>query len=252
MQDPQASATGALCRREAEMIFAVIMAGGSGTRMGGELPKQFLPLCGKPVVIYTLEKFLKCGKIDEYYIGINPGWKELMEELLAEHVPDSAKKIHIVCGGGDRNATLYNVIKAIEADFGVSKEHYIITHDAVRPFVTQQMIEENIELVKISGAVDTVVPAKDTIIESEDGVTVSAIPDRKRMYQSQTPQSFNLSLLKEAYLSLSEDEKAVLTDACRICVMRNIPVTLAKGSDMNIKITTPGDLIIAQAIADEA
>ena len=80
------------------MIFAVIMAGGSGTRMGGELPKQFLPLGGKPVVIYTLEKFLRCRKIDEYYIGINPDWKDLMEELVTEYVPESADKIHIVCG----------------------------------------------------------------------------------------------------------------------------------------------------------
>ena len=237
--------------RKAEMIFAVIMAGGSGTRMGGgELPKQFLELCGRPIVIYTLEEFLKCGRIDEYYIGINPAWKELMEELVVKYVPEHAGRIHIVGGGSDRNATLFNVMEAIEDRFGASDEHYIITHDAVRPFVTQRMIDENIEKVKISGAVDTVVPAKDTIIESDDGVLVSAIPDRKRMYQSQTPQSFNLTLLKNAYLSLSEEEKAVLTDACRICVMRDHEVSLAEGSDMNIKITTPSDLIIARAIAE--
>ena len=110
------------------------------------------------------------------------------------------------------------------------------------------MIEENIEAAEKYGAVDTVTPAVDTIVVSNDGNTITDIPERNKMYQGQTPQSFKVKLLKNLYCSLSEDEKKILTDACKICVVRNYPVYLVTGSVMNMKITTPGDYKIAQAI----
>lgn len=231
------------------MIFGAILAGGTGTRMGNySLPKQFLDLGGKPVIIHTLEKFLTCTEFDAIYLGIHKDWIVYMKDMIRKYVPDRADEITVVCGGEDRNSTLFNVIDRIEADHGVSKEHIIITHDAVRPFVTLRMIEENIEAAKKYGAVDTCIPAVDTIVVSEDGKTIDRVPDRRQMYQGQTPQSFRITLLRKLYESLTEEEKSILTDACKICVVRDQPVYLVAGSDTNIKITTPGDLKIAQAM----
>lgn len=231
------------------MVFGAILAGGIGSRMHmADMPKQFLPLGDKPVVIHTVEKFLTCSRFEQVYIGVHGDWVGYMNDLIQRYVPDQADRICVVGGGSDRNETIFNIVHAIEERFGESDEHIIVTHDSVRPFVTIRMIEENIDGAEKYGAVDTVVPAVDTIVVSEDGQVISQIPNRAQMYQGQTPQSFRISLLKQMYESLSGEEKKILTDACKICVVRNYPVHLVMGAVTNLKITTPGDYKIAQAM----
>lgn len=233
------------------MIFGAILAGGTGQRMGNDsLPKQFLDLCGKPIIIHTLEKFQTCSRFDAVYLGIHKDWTGYMQELIREYLPAHADPVTVVCGGEDRNSTLFNVVDRIMEDHGEPEEHIIVTHDAVRPFVTLRMIEENIEAAMEFGAADTVIPAVDTIICSKDGETIASVPDRRQLYQVQTPQSFRIGLLKRLYATLSVEERGLITDACTICTMRNQPVHLVAGSDTNIKITTPGDLKIAQAMME--
>lgn len=231
------------------MIFGAILAGGIGSRMHtADMPKQFLPIGEKPILIHTLEKFLICSELQKVYIGVHCDWINYTEDLIGKYLSSVADRVTVVCGGADRNETIQNIIIAIEKEHGVSEEHFIVTHDAVRPFVTTRMIEENIAAVKEYGAVDTVIPSVDTIVVSENGETISDIPNRAKMYQGQTPQSFRVSLLKDLYRSLSEEEKGILTDACKICVVRNYPVFLVEGDYTNLKITTPGDYKIAQAM----
>jgi len=231
------------------MIFGAILAGGVGSRMHmADMPKQFLPLGSKPIIIHTLEKFLTCHSFDSIYVGVHADWVSYMNDMIARYVPAHTNRISIVAGGFDRNGTIFNIIDAIEECYGESEEHVIVTHDAVRPFVSLRMIEENIAAAKQYGAVDTVVPATDTIVMSEDGKTICDIPERKKMYQGQTPQSFRINLLKSLFATLNEGDKTILTDACKICVVRNWPVHMVMGSDTNLKITTPGDYKIAQAM----
>lgn len=231
------------------MIFGAILAGGIGSRMHtADMPKQFLPLGEKPILIHTLEKFLICSELQKVYIGVHCDWINYTEDLIGKYLSSVAERVVVVCGGADRNETIQNIIIAIEKEHGVSEEHFIVTHDAVRPFVTTRMIEDNIAAVKEYGAVDTVISSVDTIVVSENGETISDIPNRAKMYQGQTPQSFRISLLKDLYRSLSEEEKGSLTDACKICVVRNYPVFLVEGDYTNLKITTPGDYKIAQAM----
>ena len=151
-------------------------------------------------------------------------------------------------GGKDRNSTLSNVIENLEEKFGESDDHIIVTHDSVRPFVTMRMIDENIEAAKKYGACDTVIAATDTIVSSQDGKFINDIPNRVEMYQGQTPQSFNVKLLKDLYNDLTVEEKEILTDACKICTVRNKPVYLVKGAVSNMKLTTVTDYKIAQAL----
>lgn len=235
------------------MIFGAILAGGIGSRMhSADMPKQFLPLGNKPVIIHTLEKFLTYSHFDCIYIGVHRDWIGYMNDLVERYMPAQKDRIAIIAGGSGRNETIFNIIDHIEAQFGSSDENIIVTHDAVRPFVTLRMIEENVEAAKQYGAVDTVVPAVDTIVVSENGKTIHSIPQRDAMYQGQTPQSFKISILKKLFYSLSTDEKTILTDACKICVVRDYPVHLVLGAVTNLKITTPGDYKIAQAMMGES
>lgn len=230
------------------MIFGAILAGGIGSRMNiSDMPKQFLSLGNKPIIVHTIEKFLLCEKFDKIFVGVHSDWTFYMQDLV-EHHNLNKNKIQVVNGGADRNETIFNIIRYIKNNFENIDDNIIVTHDAVRPFVTLRIIEDNIDAAIRYGACDTVVEAIDTIVESEDGNLVSSIPNRRYMYQGQTPQSFKINLLDDLYNNLTEDEKAVLTDACKICIFRNVPVKLVKGEVSNIKITTISDYNVAKAM----
>ncbi|MEE1356590.1 MAG: 2-C-methyl-D-erythritol 4-phosphate cytidylyltransferase [Clostridia bacterium] len=231
------------------MIFAAILAGGVGKRMqSGDLPKQFLMLGSKPIVVHTVEAFLSNNRIDKLYIGVPSVWCGYTENLIDKYIKFRREDVIVTQGGEDRNGTIMNIISKIKEQHGEGDEHYIITHDAVRPFVSSRIINENIDAVIKYGAVDTAVCAVDTIVESEDGKFIKAIPERRFMYQGQTPQSFRLSLIEGLYLSLDEQQKTILTDACKICVMCNTPVYIVEGDVSNMKITTVPDYKTAQAL----
>lgn len=232
------------------MIFAGIVAGGVGNRMNlSGMPKQFLPLGSgnKPIIIHTLEKFILCEKFDFIYLGVHKEWLEYAEELLKKYNLIS-DKIFLVSGGKDRNSTIMNIIDEIEKNHGEDKNNIIVTHDAVRPFVTLRMIEENIEAVAMCGACDTVVPSVDTIIKSDGGEFIDSVPPRSAMYLGQTPQSFGISKFKELYGKLSDEQKSTLTDACKVFSCFGEKVKLIMGDTFNIKITTISDYKIANAI----
>ncbi len=141
-----------------------------------------------------------------------------------------------------------NAIRQIEIEYNVDDETIIVTHDSVRPFVTHRIIEENIEYAQKYGACDTAVPATDTIVQSEDNIVISDVPERSKMYQGQTPQTFRLRKLKELYEGLTEAEKKILTDAAKIFVMKGEKVYLVEGEVSNIKITYPYDLRVAETL----
>jgi len=232
------------------MVFAVIVAGGIGSRMqNAGMPKQFMELCGKPIIIHTVERFLHSKRVDKIYIGVHPEWIDYTAELLEKYCGSSETAV-LVPGGADRNGTVFNVIDRIDADFGVSEEHIVLTHDAVRPFITQKIIDENIDAAIKYGAAGTAYNSIDTIVVSEDSEFITSVPERRKMYNVQTPQSFKINLLRELFESLDEEEKKTLTDACRICTVRNQPVYIVDGDISNIKITTPTDFKFAEAIAE--
>lgn len=232
------------------MIYAEILAGGKGTRMGNtEMPKQFLSIGDKPIIIHTLEAFILNGDIKKIIVTTPNKWIQHTKDLIVKYIPKDVQDRICVCeGGSDRNESIMNGIRYIENEFGINDDDIIVTHDAVRPFLTHRIIEENIEMALKYGATDTVVPAFDTIVESKDGNVISNIPRRDFMYQGQTPQSFNIKKLVNLYSDLSEDEKQVLTDAAKIFVVKGQEVKLVNGEVFNMKITTPYDLKLANAL----
>ena len=228
------------------MIFAVICAGGKGNRMGNtEKPKQFLNLGGKPVILHTLEKFVINDKFEKILVLSPKTWINHTLDIIKKYT-NFDQRIEVLEGGSDRNSTIMNAIRYIEDNYGLDDDTIIVTHDAVRRFVTYRMIEENIEKTIRYGACDTVIPATDTIVESNDGVIISNVPERNKLYQGQTPQSFKAKKLKELFLLLTDEEKAVLTDAAKIYAINGEPVYLVNGDVSNIKITYSYDLKIAE------
>lgn len=225
------------------MNFGGILAGGKGTRMGKtDLPKQFLMLGEKPIIIHTIEQFLVSPAIDEIVVGVPENWIDYTKDIIEKYCKDD--RIHVVQGGQNRNGTIMNICKYICENFK-DNENIIVTHDAVRPFVTQRIIKENVEICKKIGAADTVISASDTIVESKDGEIISNIPIRSQMYQGQTPQSFNVEEFIKQYESLTDEEKEILTDATKTYVLKGKKVGLVSGEPYNMKITTKYDLKLA-------
>lgn len=233
------------------MIYAEILAGGKGTRMGNvSMPKQFLPLNNKPIIIHTIEKFILNDQFGKIIIVSPKDWINHTKDIIKKHI-GQVERLVVVEGGKDRNESIMNGIKYIENTIGIKDDDVIVTHDSVRPFLTHRIIEENIEFALKFGAVDTVIEATDTIIQSEDGDTISSIPIRSTMFLGQTPQSFNIKKLVTYYNALDEGQKEILTDACKICALQGDKVKIVKGEVFNIKVTTPYDLKIADAIIQE-
>ena len=233
------------------MIFAAILAGGIGSRMGGtDTPKQFLTLGDKPVIIHTIEKFVINSNIDKIIVLTPENYITHTIHLIEKHIPKN-DNIIVIEGGETRNDTLMNSIIYIEENFGIDDDSIILTHDSVRPFVTHRIIEDTIEAAKRYGACDTVIPATDTIVESINGTTIESIPVRDYYYQGQTPQSFNIKKLFNLINSLTEEESNILTDACKIFTLKDEDVYLVDGEVSNIKITYPYDLKLANTILED-
>lgn len=233
-------------------VYGAILAGGSGTRMGNpEKPKQFLMLGDKPVLVHTVEKFVMSGLFDEVVVLCPPDWMNQTKDLL-ERYGRNCGDVAIAAGGARRNHTIANAIAFIKENYDVDDDAIIVTHDAVRPFATHRILQDNVEAARAHGACDTVIPATDTIVESVDGETINAIPDRSMLYQGQTPQSFRVLQLEQVLSSLTEEEDALLTDACKAYILRNLPVALVKGDTANIKITYPEDMRIAASLLGRA
>ena len=233
------------------MIFAAILAGGIGSRMGGtDIPKQFLNLGNKPIIVHTIEKFVINDNVDKIIVLTPENFISHTVHLIEEHIPNH-DDIVVIEGGQTRNDTIMNSINYIDENFGIDEDSIIITHDSVRPFVTHRIIEDNIGAARKYGACDTVVPATDTIVESINGETIESIPVRDYYYQGQTPQSFNIKKLFNLINSLTEEESNILTDACKIFVLKDEDVHLVKGEVTNIKITYPYDLKLANTILED-
>ena len=224
------------------MIYAVIAAGGIGSRMGADKPKQYIEIGGKAIILHTAEKFINNSRTDKVIVLVPEDWVDYTKYIFKD------TDVIVISGGDTRNETLMRAIDYIETTDGLTEETYLLTHDAVRPFVTDDIINANIDAMLTFGATGTVIPATDTVFSSDNGEVIDSIPDRSRLYQAQTPQCFGALKLRELYEGLSDEEKDILTDGCKIYLLKGHEVHLVKGHVSNIKITYPHDLIVAEAI----
>lgn len=228
------------------MVYAVILAGGSGTRMGTEVPKQFLNICSRPVIIRSADAFLDSGLCDHVIITVPAEFTDYTRSLIKQYRPDD--NTDVIAGGKNRNSSLLNALEFIKQNKPYDGDTVVLTHDAVRPFINKKIIEDNIKAVREFGGCNTVVKCVDTVLVSDDGKFISSVPERKKLYNAQTPQSFNFKELLNIYEKMTDDEKENMTDACSVFLKYGKKVALVDGAQNNIKITYKNDIGRAEQI----
>ena len=232
---------------------AIVLAAGQGKRMGTDVAKQFLLLDGKPILYYSLAVFEQSSYIDETILVTNPEGLSVCEEMVKEY---GFKKVSsIVLGGKERYHSVWRGLQTAAFDEGDDSGAvaYVLIHDGARPFISEEIIKRNIDALKKDPACVTAVPSKDTVkIADEDGY-VATTPNRRLVWNMQTPQSFDFTLAYQAYRKLIENEDnliqkgiAITDDAMVVEYFTDTKVKLVEGSYENIKITTPEDLKIAK------
>ena len=233
------------------MNIALILAAGVGQRMrNAGLPKQFLKLLGKPIIIYTLEKFEESTEIDQVVVVCHGSYIEYMERLLELYQMKKVKRV--IVGGTDRQNSLQKGLRAIE-DLGAASDDIVVVHDGVRPMLTLATIKENIRVAKQYGCAMTVHPVTESVVVTDsDQVGIDDFKKRTDTYSLTAPQSFRLDGLKKAYggESGTEHEGMPLLDAAMVYANSGGEVHLVKEQNSNIKITTPEDFYYLRAILD--
>lgn len=231
---------------EKERCTAIVLAAGSGKRMGTKIQKQYLELEGKPILYYALHAFQVSSVIDEIVLVTG---KEQMEYCQKEIVERFGldKVTRIVAGGAQRYHSVWNGLLACP------EEGYVFIHDGARPFVDEEMILRAYEAVREERACVVGMPVKDTIkLADEDGY-IAQTPDRDLVWMIQTPQVFEMELVRAAYGKLMEQAEVKVTDDAQVVeAMMYEDVKLVRGSYENIKITTPEDLKIAKVFLKNA
>ncbi|MCF0107982.1 MAG: 2-C-methyl-D-erythritol 4-phosphate cytidylyltransferase [Bacilli bacterium] len=224
------------------MNIALIMAAGSGKRMGVETPKQFLLVNGEPLMWHTLKAFNDNQSIDAIYIVTNRSYFNKVNELSAEF----EKVIDVVEGGETRQESVFNGLKFLKNN-GMIDEDIILIHDAARPLVNDIIITNNIVECEKYGAVITSIPANDSLVRSLDNETVLNNENRKEIYQNQTPQTFKLGLILSCYYKVQND-LASYTDDGQIALASGLKIHIVNGSKLNFKVTTLEDLKMFEAL----
>ena len=223
-----------------EKYTAIVLAAGVGKRMNSKIQKQYMLLGGKPVLFYALDAFEK-SRVDEIILVVGKGEIEYCRKEIVEKYKFH-KVTKIVEGGKERDHSVYEGLKAIDT------ADYVLIHDGARPFINQQILVHAIEAVKQYQACVVGMPVKDTIkITTEDGFSKET-PERKHVWMIQTPQCFSYSLIFDAYQKMLQNEDATITDDAMVLEkVKGLPVKMVEGSYRNIKITTPEDLLVAEA-----
>lgn len=233
----------------------MVLAGGTGSRMGSAVPKQFMELAGRTVIEHSIETFCNHPAIDEVAVVVHPEWRGRMEAIAAANGWAKLKKI--VDGGAERYMSSLN---AIMAYIDEPDDTNLLLHDAARPWVSAEIVDRVVAALKHNEAVGVAVPSTDTVWEVHPDMSaemlmeggkfemprlVARIPERKLMWRAQTPQAFRLPLIRDAYQRALQDPQFRTTDDCGV-VRKYIPGTkicVVEGSEENKKITFAEDLI---------
>ncbi len=229
--------------------IAIILAGGKGTRFGNQLPKQLTKLGDKTIIEHSIEAFHNCKSIDEIAIVIHSDFVEHIKTIVNKNNYEKVK--HILAGGKERSDSSIAAIKAY-ADVPNSDCYKMIFHDAVRPFITEAIIQKVIAGLDTVNAVNVGIPATDTIIEVSTMEHITNVPNRENLRQAQTPQAFRFNTIKKAYAIALTDNQFKATDDCGVVLkyLPEEPILVVEGSPENIKVTYKLDMLIAEKLLE--
>ena len=224
-----------------EWVAAMVPAGGTGTRMGNEIPKQFLQLGGVPLLIHALRVLESSKAIAEIVVVVPEDAVTYCQQELLPQFPLS-KVSTVTAGGARRQDSVWNGVQAVD-----ERTKIVVVHDAVRPFVTGTMIEEVVDGARTHGAAIVAIPLHDTVKRAAPDGMIETTLDRQRLWSAQTPQAFNVELLREAHRS-SQEAGIDATDDAFMVEQIGHRVAIVNGSPDNIKVTRPEDLVRGESI----
>ena len=223
---------------------AVVLAGGTGTRVGLSIPKQLIKIAGKPIIEHTIAALQMSPVVDEIIVMMAPGYLDDVRAIVRRGGYSKVSKI--LEGAGTRNDTTRAALAALGED-----ECNVLLHDAVRPLVSQTILAANVEALRTYDAVDTAITSADTVIEvDEEAGTIANVLPRYRLRRGQTPQSFRLSTIRAAYEKAAQDASFAATDDCTVVLryLPEVPIAVVPGHERNMKVTDPIDVYIADKL----
>ena len=226
------------------MNIALIIAGGSGNRMHQDIPKQFLTVNERPVIVYTLEAFEKHPKIDAVAVVCIEGWEEVLRAYARQF--NISKLQYVVTGGKNGQDSIRNGVYELEKHFAA--DDLVLIHDAIRPMVSAEIISDCIRVARRYGNAITVIPCAEAMMQTEDGVvSVSSYP-RDRLKRTQTPQAFRLGQICDLHRKALEAGITNSVASCTLMIEMGEQVYFSAGSEKNIKLTTVDDIDIFKAL----
>ncbi len=223
---------------------AVVLAGGTGTRVGLNIPKQLIKIAGKPIIEHTIAAMQSSPLVDEIVVLMAPGYLDDVHAIIRSG--RYSKVSQVLEGAGTRNETTAVALAALGG-----QECNVLLHDAVRPLVSQTIIAANVEALQTYQAVDTAIASADTVIQIEPGLgNIADVLPRHLLRRGQTPQSFRLSVIRAAYANAARDPDFSSTDDCTVVLryLPDVPVAVVAGHERNMKVTEPIDVYIADKL----
>lgn len=226
------------------MNIALVIAGGSGARMHQDIPKQFLTVFEKPVIVYTLEAFQNHPEIDAIAVVCIDGWEQVLWAYAKQF--NITKLQYVVKGGKNGQDSIRNGVMELEKHF--EKDDLVLIHDAIRPMVSADIISDNIRVALEHGNAITVIPCAEAMLQTNDGVISSGSYPRDRLKRTQTPQAFKLGEICDLHRRALEVGITNSVASCTLKIEMNEQVYFSVGSEKNIKLTTVEDIDIFKAL----
>ncbi|MBR6979101.1 MAG: 2-C-methyl-D-erythritol 4-phosphate cytidylyltransferase [Prevotella sp.] len=221
------------------MNIGIILSGGVGTRMGAGIPKQYMEVANTPIIGYCLDTFIKHPMIDKLIVGCAEEWREFVKDV-AEKL-HCEKSITFAIPGETRQYSIFNALK-VAADIGADEGDRVIIHDAARPLVSATLIASCLEACKESDGVLPVIPVKDTIYQSRDGIGISNLLNRNELFAGQAPEAFVFGKYYALHKAMTHEELVLINGSTEIAFKGGMSIKLIRGDEMNFKITTSEDL----------
>lgn len=227
------------------MNIAILTAGGVGARTHQDLPKQFITVDNKPIIIYTLEAFQQHPNIDEIYVACLEGWNMVLDAYAKQFCITKLKRI--VIGGATGQGSIYNAMNAIREDHGES-DIVVMIHDGNRPMVSQDIITDSLVKQRIYGSAVTAIPTTEVVFVSKDGKESNAALNREELWRTQTPHTYAFKELWDVHCRALEDGITNTAASCSLMQKYGYTTYFSKGSEKNIKITTVEDIEVFKAL----
>lgn len=229
------------------MNIAGILAGGTGSRMGASVPKQFLEVGGIPIIIRVINRFINNKNIDLTIIAMNTEWMDYCHKLMTKWDVDT-DKVMLIKGGESRFESLYNISKKASE---IDKSSVVISHDCARVFVSDSIIDNNFKMIETVDCITTAVPTIDTVLISKNGITSDSVPERKTIFLDQGPQTYRAIEFIRIADSLTTEKKAAYMEAGRMYIDAGLKVGIVEGERTNFKMTTDFDIKYGEFLLSE-